>query len=279
MRRDGFDVMATVAAEVGRVRALARRDLQIEHSYRMRYFVRLAEAFVSITILYYVSRFLVDAPALEPYGSYFDFAIVGIAVMSVAQLGISTFNQNILREQNLGTFEVLLVTPTPISVLLAGSFVFPLVLTGLDLILYLGLGLGFVGGGLTPTGILLAIPLLVLTLASFCAFGVAGAGLVVLIKRGDPLTAPLTMVTTVLSGALFPVSEYPRGIEVLAHAFPAFYGITGLREALLQSGGVADVAPDLLILLAFDIVLLPLAVYLFKRCLAAARTTGVLGNY
>ena len=269
-----------VRIEVGRMGALARRDLLIEHSYRGRYVMRFVQTAVSITILYYVSSFVVDAPALEPYGgSYFDFAIVGLAVMSVAQLGISTFNASIAREQGLGTFEVLLATPTRIGVLLAGSFVFPLLLTGVDLLLYLGIGLGIVGSGVSIEGALLAVPVIALTLISFCAFGVLGASLVVLVKRGDPLTAPLTLITSVISGALFPVSEFPPLLELIARMFPAYYGITGLREALLTDGDLAQVMPDVLVLIAFDLVLIPLALHTFGRSLDTARRTGVLGNY
>jgi ABC-2 type transport system permease protein len=205
--------------------------------------------------------------------------MVGLAVMSVARLGIGTFNQNIMREQSIGTMEVLLSTPTPISVLLAGSFVFPMLLTGIDVVLYFGFGLGLFGRGLRLVGVLYSIPLLVLTLASFCAFGIISASLLVLIKRGDPLTAPFTLLTSILSGALFPVSTFPPVVQALARIFPAYYGITGLREALLTSAGWSDILPDLLMLAAFAAVLLPLSVNVFARSLAAARHSGTLANY
>ena len=272
--------MSSTRAEAGRVAALARRDFQVEGSYRLRYVNRLLEVLISSLVVYQISKLVIDAPALEPYGGdYFGFAMVGLAVMSVARLGITTFTQNIFREQTIGTLEVLLATPTPVPVLLAGSFVFPLMLTSIDLVLYFGVGLGLIGDGLRLIGVVYAVPFLILTLASFCAFGIAGASLVVLIKRGDPLTAPLTMLTSILSGALFPVSTFPVALQVLARAFPAYYGINGLREALLTSAGWSEMLPDLVILAAFVVVLLPLAVHLFSRSLAAARRTGTLSNY
>jgi ABC-2 type transport system permease protein len=266
--------------EVARMAAIARRDLRTESSYRLRYGTRLLEVAITGVVVYNLSKLVVDAPALDAYGGdYFDFAMVGLGVMSVAHLGIGTFNQNILREQSLGTMEVLLSTPTPIAVLLAGSFVFPMLLTAVDVVLYFGFGIGVFGGGLRPVGVLYSIPLLALTLASFCAFGIVSASLLVLIKRGDPLTGPLTLLTSILSGALFPVSVFPPVVQVLARIFPAYYGITGLREALLTSAGWSEIMPDILILAAFDLVLLPLSVHLFSRALAAARRSGTLANY
>jgi ABC-2 type transport system permease protein len=270
----------TVGTQVGRMTAIARRDLLTESSYRLRYFTRVVEVAITGVIAFNVSKLVVDSPELAKYGGdYFDFAMVGLAVMSVARLGIGAFNQNILREQSLGTMEILLSTPTPIAVLLAGSFVFPLLLTAVDLVLYIGFGIGLFGGGLRFVGVLYSIPLLVLLLVSFCAFGIVSASLLVLIKRGDPLTGPFTTLTSILSGALFPVSVFPVALQVLARIFPAYYGINGLREALLTPAGWRELLPDMLVLAAFDVVLLPLSVRVFSQALASARRTGTLANY
>jgi ABC-2 type transport system permease protein len=270
----------SVGTQVARVAAIARRDVRTESSYKLRYVTRVLEVAIAGVIVFNLSKLVVDSSELAKYGGdYFDFAMVGLAVMSVARLGIATFNQNILREQSLGTMEILLSTPTPISVLLAGSFVFPMLLTAIDLVLYFGFGIGVFGHGLRFVGVLYSIPLLALTLASFCAFGIVSASLLVLIRRGDPLSGPFTLLTSILTGALFPISTFPTVVRAVARAFPAYYGITGLRDALLTEAGWRDLAPYVIALIAFDIVLLPLSVHLFTRALAAARRTGTLGNY
>jgi ABC-2 type transport system permease protein len=268
-----------MARDMARIGAIARRDLHIEGSYRLRYFNRLIEVAITAAVVYQLSKLIVDSPELARFnGGYFEFALIGLAVMTVARLGISTFNSNIVREQTQGTLEVLMATPTRVSVLLAGSFVFPLALTAIDLVLY-GVGIVAFGDGVRPIGLLYMVPLMLLLLGSFCAFGVVGAALVVLTKRGDPLTGPITALTAVLSGAVFPVSTFPLVLRVLARAFPAYYGIDGLRQALLTDNGWRHIVPDIVVLAAFDIVLLPLSVVLFSRSLAAARRTGTLSNF
>ena len=203
--------------------------------------MRLLQIAITAGVVYYLSDIVADPPELEQYaGGYFEFAMIGLMVMSVASLGIGTFNANIMAEQTLGTMEVLLATPTPLAVLLAGSFVFPLMLTAVDIVLYFTVGLGLLGTGLSVDGVLLSIPLLVLTLATFCAFGVAGASIVVLAKRGDPFTAPAAAAHGASSAGRCSRSRcFPPVIEWIARAFPAYYGINGLRDALLGSGGVA----------------------------------------
>ena len=100
-------------------------------------------------IAYYVSKLVAEPPELASYrGGYFDFVMVGLSVMAIAGLGIGTFNQNITTEQSLGTFEILLSTPTCVSVLLTARSCSPL-LDRLDIVLLLGVGVGILGAGLT----------------------------------------------------------------------------------------------------------------------------------
>ena len=240
---------ASLTANSARLGAIARRDWRTVKRYQFRQLLRLLDFVYAAILAFYVGRLFDTVPdELTEYGgNYFDFAMVGLAVMSVAGLGIGTFNDTITREQTLGTLEVLLVTPTPVPVLLAGSLVLPLALTFIDIALYVGVGIGVFGVGLSWSGVLLSIPLFLLTLASFCAFGIVGASIAVA-KRGDPLSGPLIQATAVLSGALFPVSVFPPVLELLARCFPAYYGINGLREALLGGGSWSDIAPDVAVL-------------------------------
>lgn len=265
--------------DLGRIGAIARRDLSIEGSYRLRYLNRLIEVVITGLIVFQLSKVVSGSPEIARFGGdYFDFALIGLAVLTVARLGMATFNSNIVNEQTQGTMEILMVTPTRVSVLLAGSFVFPLALTIIDVVLY-GVGIVVFGDGVRPIGLLYAVPLLMLTLASFCVFGVFGASLVVLTKRGDPLTGPLTALTSIISGAVLPVSTFPLALRMLARVFPAYYGINGLREALLTNAGWREIAPDAAVLVAFNAVMLPLSVAVFSRALAAARRTGTLSNF
>ena len=98
-----------------------------------------------------------------------------------------------------------------------------------------------------------------------------------LAKRGDPFTGPLLQLTAMLSGALFPISVFPPVVESIARAFPAYYGINGLRDALLGSGGWRDVRP-IFRCWRVTAVLMPASLLVFSA-VAAARRLGTLGNY
>lgn len=263
-----------------RIGALFRRDFYVEFSYQFRIVLRYLEVVFYALIMFFISRLMGQPPELDQYeGGYFEFVMVGLAVTAFGGLGISAFNQRIGEEQRLGTLEVLLTTPTRMSVFLTGSFVLPLLLTTGEVILLLVIAISTAGVGFPLGGMLLSIPLWVLTIATFCAFGIMAAGVIVVTKRGDPISGPLYQLTLLFSGALFPVSVFPEAISWAAYLFPAFYGITGIREVLLADGGWSDIAPELLVLSAFTVVLIPLSLWIFSRAIRIARAAGTLGNY
>lgn len=272
--------MTDVRADLHRIGAVLRRDLAIERSYSLRFLIRTGGSIVGILIAYQTSLLVADAPELTEWrGSYFDFVVIGFAVMAIAELGIGGFNRAVSTEMSAGTLEVLLATPTAPWTLLTGAILLPAVITGIELVWLLGLGLGLLGGGWSIGGMLLALPIMALTLASFCAFGIVGAAFVVVTKRGDPVTLMIGLASSVLAGALVPVETFPAALQSLARALPAYYGIRGTRLALLTDASFGDVAPYLGALLAFDAVLLTGAIWVWRRAVDMARTAGTLGSY
>jgi ABC-2 type transport system permease protein len=73
------------------------------------------------------------------------------------------------------------------------------------------IGIGVLGVGLSLHGVIVSVPVVVLTVANFCAMGIASAAVVLLVKRGDPISGPLYQATLILSGAIFPVELIPAG--------------------------------------------------------------------
>lgn len=263
-----------------RLLAIARRDALSQLSYQFNLLFVFSTAAFSAFVAYFVSDLVGDSDALADYrGSYFDFVLVGLALTSYAALGVAAFTDQVRQEQNAGTMEVLLAGPTGIGTILAGGFIVPLAITSVEVGLVVIVGVGVVGSGLSLSGLAASIPIVALTVANFCAMGIASAAVVVLVKRGDPISGPLYQVTLVLSGAIFPVELFPPWLETIAKLTPAYYGVRGLREALLTDNGLEGIADELAILLAFAIVLIPAAVWLFGRSVATAKRFGVLGAY
>lgn len=267
------------ASVVDKLRAIASRDLQTQTSYQFNLLLRFGSLLLAIASFFFVSQLVDEAPELAVYrGGYFEFVMVGMLVTSFTLVGLRTFAQTIAAEQSLGTLEILLASPVGLSNLLGGALVVPLAMTALEIVFYLILGIGIVGVGFSLVGALLAIPLLILTVASFCALGIFSAAFIVLTKRGDPITVVVAQATTFLGGAYFPITLMPEPLQWVARLTPAFYGIQGIREALLADAGPAELVDEFTALVIFTAVLLPGSLWLLSRALRVARVTGTLGN-
>lgn len=260
--------------------AVARRDLVIELSYPFNFVLRYAQVLFWCLTMYFIAKLVEQPPELRRYGGdYFGFALIGISVSTVVGVALGGFGRSVTDEQKAGTLELLLATPIRLATLMAGSVVVPIALALVQIGIYLLAGWLFFGLDLEPGGLILMVPVLVLSLVVFGTFGVLSAAFVVLTKRGDPFTVLLTQMSTLVAGAIFPVAVLPGGVQALAKVLPAYYSLHGLRETLLLGAGFGDIAGDLVALAAYAVVLIPLSVWVFSRALAAARVTGTLGNY
>jgi ABC-2 type transport system permease protein len=104
--------------------AFVKRDFRLETSYRLAFLTQLGGAFTTLLSAGFLSRIVPgNQAALQPYGGdYFTFALVGTAALSYFSVALGSFAGNLSMEQQQGTLEALLVTPTdPRLLLLCGA--------------------------------------------------------------------------------------------------------------------------------------------------------------
>lgn len=74
----------------------------------------------------------------------------------------------------------------------------------------------------------------------------------------------LVMPIFFLSGALFPLSNLPKAMEILATLDPLSYGVDGLRAALIGTSHFG-VSADLAVLSVLSVVFMAIGGTLFSR--------------
>jgi ABC-2 type transport system permease protein len=128
-------------------------------------------------------------------------------------------------------------------------------------------------------GLIMAIPVVLLTTTTFAAIGIATGGVLLIAKRGDPVSGPIMQLTMLLSGAVYPVAVLPGPVRIISWCLPATWGVKATRDLLLGGAGWRDVLPAIAVLTAFVVVMLPLALWAFRSCVGTARRHGLLGSY
>ncbi len=263
---------------LGQVRAIARRDLRVRLTYSFDLLLQFEGVAFAVGAALFTSRLIPGARLLPYTGGYFDFALVGLMATLLAGVGLNTFNAGFAQAQREGTLETLLMGPVRPTTILVGTLVLPLALATVEVAACLGIG-SALGADLEWAGIFVAIPVFGLLMASFGAIGILSAALILITKRGDPLAILITQATTLLGGALFPISILPEWIRIMARLIPSYYGLNALRAALLPGGQWDQILPNAAALALMTALLLPFSVWCLSRALRIARVAGTLGAY
>ncbi len=168
--------------------------------------------------------------------------------------------------QNDGSLEPLLGAPlsTLHVVTLLGAW--PVTNALLRSVGLLGLGALLFGARLHlhPATFVLTLLLSALT---FCALGLLSAAFVLVFKRGDPFTYALDALSYLFAGVLYPTDVLPPLLRAAGRLLPATHALHGLRQSALLGAGPGELLPTWAALLAFCLILWPLA----ALALSAAR--------
>ncbi len=268
--------------ELAKVPAFVRRDLRIALSYRMAAAVGIFGLAAQVIVFSFIGK-LVDPSRLPAYGAtratYLEFVSIGIVFNMVVVLMLGQVATAIRMEQMIGTLESLLVTPTRIGTIQAGSAAFALLWVPIRFGLFLAaIGLAF-GLDLHRSGILPSFVVLLAFLPFLWGLGLMSAGGILTFRRG---VGAMTVGGTVLglaSGAFFPIALLPHWLAEIARFNPLAIAIDGVRQALIGGMGWSPVASDLAKLAPLSIMALAAGMLAFRLALKRERRLGTLGLY
>jgi ABC-2 type transport system permease protein len=271
-----------MTAMLWKIWILMRRDFIEEVSYRLNILIEVCGVLVYSGIFYFVAKVFSGsaAPYLARYrGDYFSFVLIGLAFTGYLNVGLHTFVNVIRNEQMMGTLEVILSTPTPLSVVLGARLLFNFLHNSLILISYFAFGVFLMGASYAGAN-WAAVPLIVLmSLAAFASLGIISAGFIIIYKRGDPINTVFGFTASLLGGVFFPVEVMPPFLQKIAAFVPLTYTLRLMRDALMRGAGFSALAPDLLILAALCAVLIPAGILFLSFALRRAKRDGTLTHY
>ena len=262
-----------------KIAAFFGRDFAIARGYRGALVLETIEALFGVATFFYLSRF-VESPELEralPAGSsYFAFALVGFAFFDYLSVAISAFDSSIEEARQNRTLEALLVTQTPLPVILSGSATYPFVSLALRTCVYLAWGALFFGFLPRTANWLGAAVILAASILAFAGLGVLSASYQILFKRGNPAKWVVLGVSGLVGGMMYPVTVLPEPLQIVARLIPVTYSLEGMRAALLAGAGWSALWHPLAALLIFAAVLIPASFAVFAWALRRTKITGTL---
>ena len=265
-----------------RLFAFLVRDFYTEISYRVAFVTGIFGILFRVFIFFFLSLFMGDAtaPLLQEYnGDYFSFVLIGIALGNYFGVGLTGFAQALRQAQTTGTLEALLMTPTPVSLVIIGSAVWNYTYTTFRVFVYLITGVFLLGADFSQANWPAAIVSLALSIIAFASIGIITAAVIMVIKRGDPLTALLSNLANLIGGVFYPIEILPLWLQWLARLLPITYALRAMRLALLTGASWSQLLPDLVILTLFCLFLFPISLLIFRYAVNRARADGSLAHY
>jgi ABC-2 type transport system permease protein len=112
--------------------------------------------------------------------------------------------------------------------------------------------------------------LLVFGLLLLGVFSFVGLGIVLTSLAKDQETAQMMMMTLMfpmmfLSGVMFPLQQMPWYMQDIAKFLPLTYAADAMRKVMVLGAGVPAISNDLIIMIVFGVVMIAIAVPLFRR--------------
>lgn len=267
---------------ISKILAVAGKEMRIALSYRLSFLMSIASVFLGAAMFYFLSKLIgqsASAQLADYGGNYFSFVIVGIAFQSYLRLSMDSMAGSIRNEQLLGTLEAVIATPTSLTVFAAGSALWQFVFATYRVIVYFLFGALFFGLNLSGMNVLTALVILILSITAFAGMGVISGSFILVYKQGNPVRWLYGSAATLLGGIYYPVSILPGWLQPASWFFPITHSLEAMRQAVINGASIGDVSTQLLILLGFSAISVPLAIISFRWALRRIRRDGTITTH
>jgi ABC-2 type transport system permease protein len=270
-------MMAVGDAASGAV-GILQRDWRIFFSYRVRVFTQLLSVFFTLTLFYYISR-LVRVPAFESPDDYYAFAVVGLIILQVLNSTLYQPPTMLQSELYAGTFERLLMSAFGPVASICSMMLFPFLQALLTAVMMLVFAALIFGLPLVWSTAALALPVAVLGTVAFSCFGIALVASTLVIKQVTSGTTWIVAGISLIAGLYFPVSLLPDSIEWLSEVQPFTPTVELMRNALVGTPLQEAAWLDVLKIVGFAAVLMPVSLWIASASVRASRRRATVLEY
>ncbi|HSQ48576.1 MAG TPA: ABC transporter permease [Candidatus Deferrimicrobiaceae bacterium] len=261
----------TFANELEKIYYFMKRDIISFSTYKTNILILVLTAVFGALSFSYLGTSATSQSVLQMYNmDLTTYLIIGLAFSTYLNQALTLVQKTI----NPWALEEVLVSPTRLSTFIVGSSLWGFIWSTAVVAVYLSIGVLFFGVNLS-INVLGTLIVLALGIGTFLGFSMIGAGILILTKQGDPVTALITIATSLFGNVLFPPQIMPAALQAISYVIPQYYFFTSIR-LMLTGWSIPMVLPNLLILGLMCAIILPLGYGVYAWCLKTARKNGTL---
>jgi ABC-2 type transport system permease protein len=190
--------------------------------------------------------------------------VPGTMVLILMLISAMMTSISITREKELGTMEILLVSPLRPVQIIVGKVLPYLMLSVINAFIIVLIGHFIFGVPITGSFILLMFETILFILMALCL------GILISTMAKNQMVAmfismiALMLPTIILSGFIYPIENMPVPLQVISHVMPARWFVTILRSIMLKGVGILYIWKETLILVGMTLFFIAVSVKKFK---------------
>ena len=257
--------------ELDKIFYFMKRDIISFSTYKTNIAILVFTAVFGALSFAYLGSNASMQSVLQLYGENFTtYILIGLAFSSYLTQSLTLVQKTI----NPWALEEVLVSPTSLTTFIIGSSIWGFIWSTATVVVYLAIGV-FIFGVSLSINILGAVIVVALGISAFIGFSMIGSGILILTKQGDPVTALITIATSLFGNVLFPPQVLPPVLQTIAYVLPQYYFFKCIR-LMLTGWTIPMILPDILILTLMCAIIVPLGYGVYAWCLKTARKNGTL---
>ena len=190
--------------------------------------------------------------------------VPGTMVLILMLISAMMTSISITREKELGTMEILLVSPLRPVQIIVGKVLPYLILSIINAFVIVFIGHFIFSVPITGSFILLMLETILFILMALCL------GILISTMAKNQMVAmfismvALMLPTIILSGFIYPIENMPIPLQILSNVMPARWFVTILRAIMLKGVGILYIWKETLILVGMTLFFIAVSVRKFK---------------
>ncbi len=257
--------------ELEKIYYFMKRDMISFSTYKTNMAILVLTAVFGALSFAYLGSNATMQSVLQSYNmSFTTYILIGLAFSSYLTQSLTLIQKTI----NPWALEEVLVSPTALTTFIIGSSIWSFIWSTGVVVVYLAIGV-FIFGVSLSINILGTIIVVALGIGTFIGFSMIGAGILILTKQGDPVTALITIATSLFGNVLFPPQVLPPVLQAISYVLPQYYFFYCIR-LMLTGWTIPMILPNLEILALMCAIIVPLGYAIYALCLKTARKNGTL---
>ena len=260
-----------------------KKDFLADFSYKISFFFQFFGMFMTAISFFFISETFIDSKSthLEQFNyDYFIFATIGIAILDIVISIMRSLTISLREAQSFGYEEILFVSSVNSNYIFLCASLYPFIKSSFKFIIYI-LFLQLISThDFLLASIFFSFLLFILMIIPFLALSFLALSFVLYFKQADPINLIISLLLSIFSGIVYPVSVLPGFLQNISYLIPLTSQLNSTRHLLINDSFNEYIFSNLFLMhIFFSIIFLLISLTVFNISINLVKKKGTIGAY